>query len=68
MVTQARKAGSESFHSDVNSVTYHVCKTSVKKLPSHGVGKCLQTTRKLSSECKMLSVFLKIIIKINLGN
>lgn len=68
MVTQARKAGSESFRSVVNSATHHVCKTSMKELASRGVGKCLQTTRKLSNECKMLSVFLKIIIKINLGN
>lgn len=68
MVTQAGKSGSKGFHSNINSAAFHVRKMSMKEFASYGVGKCLQTAEALSDECKILSVVLQIIIKINVTN
>lgn len=68
MVTQAGKSGSEGFHRNINSAAFHVRKMSMKEFASYGAGKCLQTAERLSNECKISSVVLQIIRKINAAN
>lgn len=68
MVTQAGKSGSKGFHSNINSAAFHICKMSIKEFASYRVDKCLQTAERLSSECKISSVVLQIIIKINVAS